>query len=122
MQNAEPIAKFGSKRSSIRGDCADALASRTFKRLLEIEVAMIGENHQSSTREALAASPPQSLVRKGLSARHILEGRRRQATVLFTDMASFTPVAERLGEEKTYPFIQRVLQAMSEARNLLAMG
>jgi class 3 adenylate cyclase len=76
---------------------------------------MNGEDPQSAIRKALASSPPQTLVHKGLSARQILEGRRRQATVLFTDMASFTPLAEHLGEEKTYLLIQRVLQAMSEA-------
>jgi class 3 adenylate cyclase/tetratricopeptide (TPR) repeat protein len=76
---------------------------------------MNGEDPQSATRKALASWPPQTLVHKGLSARQILEGHRRQATVLFTDMASFTPLAEHLGEEKTYLLIQRVLQAMSEA-------
>jgi class 3 adenylate cyclase len=44
-----------------------------------------------------------------------LEGQRRQATVLFADMAAFTPLAERLGEEKTYLLIQRALHTMSQA-------
>lgn len=42
-------------------------------------------------------------------------GQRRQATVLFADMASFTPTAERLGEEKTFLLMRRVLGAMTEA-------
>jgi class 3 adenylate cyclase/tetratricopeptide (TPR) repeat protein len=42
-------------------------------------------------------------------------GQRRQATVLFADMASFTPTAERLGEERTFLLMRRILGAMSEA-------
>lgn len=42
-------------------------------------------------------------------------GQRRQATVLFADMASFTPTAERLGEEQTFLLVRRVLGAMTEA-------
>ena len=54
------------------------------------------------------------MIDKGLAARRSVEGQRRQATVLFTDMAAFTPLAERLGEEKTYLLVQRVLREMSE--------
>ena len=34
--------------------------------------------------------------------RPMTTGQRRQATVLFADMVSFTPTAERLGEERTF--------------------
>ena len=44
-----------------------------------------------------------------------IEGQRRQVTVLFTDIAGYTPIAARLGEEGTYLFIQRVIGQMSEA-------
>ncbi len=40
---------------------------------------------------------------------------RRQVTVLFADMAGFTPLAEKLGEEKTYLVMQRVHRELSEA-------
>jgi class 3 adenylate cyclase/tetratricopeptide (TPR) repeat protein len=63
--------------------------------------------------ETPSTSSPQS--RKGLMPHRALEGQRRQATVLFADMAAFTPLAERLGEEKTYLLIQRALHAMSQA-------
>ena len=32
---------------------------------------------------------------------------RRQVTVLFADMADYTPLADKLGEEKTYLLMQR---------------
>lgn len=31
-----------------------------------------------------------------------MEGERKQITVLFADMKGYTPLAERLGEEKVY--------------------
>jgi len=40
------------------------------------------------------------------------EGQRRQVTVLFGDLADYTPLAERLGEEATYHLIGRVLQEL----------
>ena len=64
-------------------------------------------------RETPSTSSPQDLSRKGLIAHRALEGQRRQATVLFADMAAFTPLAERLGEEKTYVLVQQALQAIS---------
>ena len=36
-----------------------------------------------------------------------LEGQRRQVTVLFADMADYTPTAEKLGEEATYTLMHR---------------
>ena len=42
-------------------------------------------------------------------------GQRRQVTVLFADMVGFTPLAEKLGEEKTYLLMQRVHRELSEA-------
>lgn len=40
------------------------------------------------------------------------EGQRRQVTVLFGDLADYTPLAEALGEEATYRLIGRVLKAL----------
>ena len=40
---------------------------------------------------------------------------RRQVTVLFADMADYTPLADKLGEEKTYLLMQRVHRELSEA-------
>ena len=42
-------------------------------------------------------------------------GQRRQVTVLFADMAGYTALAEKLGEERTYLLMQRVHRALSEA-------
>lgn len=43
------------------------------------------------------------------------EGQRRQVTVLFADMADFTPTAERIGEEAVFTLMRRVIERMSEA-------
>jgi class 3 adenylate cyclase len=42
-------------------------------------------------------------------------GERRTATVLFADMAGFTAVSERLGEEGTYTLIRPIYDLMSAA-------
>lgn len=44
----------------------------------------------------------------------LLAGERRQATVLFADMAGYTALAERLGEESTYALMQPLLAAVVE--------
>ena len=44
-----------------------------------------------------------------------LEGQRRQVTVLFADMADYTPTAERLGEEAVFGLMRQVIAAMGEA-------
>ena len=42
-------------------------------------------------------------------------GQRRQVTVLFADMADYTPMAERIGEEAVFTLMQDVIERMSEA-------
>jgi class 3 adenylate cyclase len=44
-----------------------------------------------------------------------LSGQRRQVTVLFADMAGYTALAEKLGEEQTYLLMQQVHKGLSEA-------
>ena len=44
-----------------------------------------------------------------------LAGQRRQVTVLFADMAGYTALAEKIGEEQTYLLMQKVHQGLSEA-------
>ena len=62
-------------------------------------------------------SLPQDLSHKGSVPPRTLEGQRRQATVLFADMAAFTPLAERLGEEKTYILIQQSAAGNKSSRS-----
>jgi class 3 adenylate cyclase len=42
-------------------------------------------------------------------------GERRQVTALFADMAGFTPMSERLGEEGTFSLIQPIYALMTSA-------
>lgn len=49
------------------------------------------------------------------SSERALEGQRRQVTVLFADMADYTPTAERLGEEATYALMRLIIGDMSRS-------
>ena len=48
---------------------------------------------------------PRGLTEKILSQRDRIEGERKQVTVMFCDMAGFTPLAEKLGPEETYSIV-----------------
>ena len=52
---------------------------------------------------------------KGRATRDTPTGQRRQVTVLFADMAGYTALAERLGEERTYLVMQRVHRELGAA-------
>ncbi len=43
------------------------------------------------------------------------DGQRRLVTVLFADMADYTPTAEKLGEEAVYTLMRQVISHMSDA-------
>jgi hypothetical protein len=51
------------------------------------------------------AYTPKHLAEKILTSRSVLEGERRQVTILFADMASFTPMAEQLDPEVVHQII-----------------
>src|SRR2546426_4171806 len=57
-------------------------------------------------REPLAYTPPH-LAEKILTSRSVLEGERKQVTVLFCDLANSTPLAERLGPEAMHTLFNR---------------
>lgn len=63
----------------------------------------------------LATAPPSALAQKALEDAANLEGQRRQVTVLFADMAGYTPLAEQLGEEETYRLMQPIYRQMIDA-------
>lgn len=46
-----------------------------------------------------------------------VQGQRRQATVLFADMADYTATAEKLGEERVYGLMRRLIAAVADAVN-----
>src|SRR5262245_55537465 len=53
---------------------------------------------------------PRHLVEKILTTRSALEGERRQVTVLFTDVANFTALAEKLDPEVVHEIIDRCFE------------
>lgn len=64
--------------------------------------------------QAKAASyTPRHLAEKILTSRSALEGERRQVTVLFTDVAGFTPLAEKLDPEDVHRIMDRCFELIT---------
>ncbi|MCP4315073.1 MAG: AAA family ATPase [Hyphomicrobiales bacterium] len=61
---------------------------------------------------------PDALREKGLAGRGDVEGQRRQVTVLFADVVGYTLLAQELGDEQIFLFMQRVIRELSEAVHL----
>ena len=57
-------------------------------------------------REPLSYTPPH-LAEKILTSRSVLEGERKQVTVLFCDLANSTPLAERAWPEHMHTLLNR---------------
>jgi class 3 adenylate cyclase/tetratricopeptide (TPR) repeat protein len=55
---------------------------------------------------------PHGLADKILSERDKIEGERKQVTVMFCDMAGFTPLVERHGAEKAYIIMDEVYEIL----------
>jgi class 3 adenylate cyclase/tetratricopeptide (TPR) repeat protein len=55
---------------------------------------------------------PGDLTEKILAQRGKIEGERRQVTVMFCDLKGFTPLSEKLGEEKVYSIIDELFEMM----------
>ena len=55
---------------------------------------------------------PTGLAEKILSQRDRIEGERRQVTVLFCDLAGYTPLTEKLGPEEAYGLMDRVFEIL----------
>jgi class 3 adenylate cyclase len=56
---------------------------------------------------------PPHLAEKILRSRSALEGERRHVTVLFVDMAGFTPLAEQLDPEEVHQIIDRCFELIT---------
>ncbi|MDO8475150.1 MAG: adenylate/guanylate cyclase domain-containing protein [Candidatus Rokubacteria bacterium] len=61
----------------------------------------------------LASYTPKHLAEKILTSRSALEGERRQVTVLFTDVAGFTPLAEKLDPEDVHRIMDRCFEVIT---------
>ncbi len=55
---------------------------------------------------------PGGLTEKILSQRGKIEGEHRQVTVMFCDLKGFTPLSEKLGEEKVYSIMDELFEMM----------
>jgi len=60
-----------------------------------------------------ASYTPKHLAEKILTSRSALEGERRQVTVLFTDPAGFTPMAEKLDPEDVHRIMDRCFELIT---------
>ena len=55
---------------------------------------------------------PKGLAEKILSQRDRIEGERKQVTVMFCDMAGFTPLVEKLGSESAYDIMDQIYEIL----------
>jgi hypothetical protein len=55
---------------------------------------------------------PKGLTEKILSQRDRIEGERKRITVMFSDMEGSTQLAERLGPEEAYTFMDQVYEIL----------
>ncbi|MCX5997266.1 MAG: zinc ribbon domain-containing protein, partial [Chloroflexi bacterium] len=55
---------------------------------------------------------PGDLTEKILAQRGKIEGERRQVTVMFCDLKGFTPLSEKLGEERLYSLVDELFEMM----------
>ena len=55
---------------------------------------------------------PEGIAEKILSEKEKIEGERKQVTVMFCDMAGFTPLVERLGPEESYNVMDEVYEIL----------
>ena len=55
---------------------------------------------------------PKGLTEKILSQRDRIEGERKQVTVMFSDMESFTALSEQIGPEEAYKIIDQVYEIL----------
>jgi len=55
---------------------------------------------------------PKGLTEKVLAQRGKIEGERKQVTVMFCDMESFTPFVEKLGPEKAYSVMDEIYEIL----------
>jgi class 3 adenylate cyclase/tetratricopeptide (TPR) repeat protein len=61
----------------------------------------------------LVSYTPKHLIEKVLTSRSALEGERRQVTVLFSDVAGFTPLAEKLDPEDVHRIMDRCFELIT---------
>jgi class 3 adenylate cyclase/tetratricopeptide (TPR) repeat protein len=62
--------------------------------------------------EKLQRYLPGGLTEKILAQRGKIEGEHRQVTVMFCDLKGFTPLSEKLGEEKVYSIMDELFEMM----------
>jgi class 3 adenylate cyclase/tetratricopeptide (TPR) repeat protein len=55
---------------------------------------------------------PAELRQRALAQRASLEGERRQVTVLFSDLAGYTPLVEKIGSEEAYVLMERLYEIL----------
>jgi class 3 adenylate cyclase/tetratricopeptide (TPR) repeat protein len=62
-----------------------------------------------------ASYTPKHLAEKILTSRSAIEGERKQVTVMFTDVSSFTAMSERLDPEEVHAIMDRAFEVILDA-------
>jgi class 3 adenylate cyclase/tetratricopeptide (TPR) repeat protein len=55
---------------------------------------------------------PKGIIDKVLSQRSKIEGERKEVTVMFCDMAGFTPLVEKIGAERAYAVMDQIYEIL----------
>jgi class 3 adenylate cyclase/ribosomal protein L40E len=55
---------------------------------------------------------PKGIIDKVLSQRSKIEGERKEVTVMFCDMAGFTPLVEKVGAERAYAIMDQIYEIL----------
>ena len=100
---AQPTFKFC-------GQCGSALdAPGPASEPAPIEQAQVSQRQEAKPQ----SYTPRHLAEKILTSRSALEGERRQVTVLFADLASFTTMAEKLDPEEVHQIVDRCFERIT---------
>ena len=116
-----PLAKFclqcGTRLALICANCATELPPEA-KFCLNCGQA-VGSGSIPSRFSSPENYTPQYLAEKILSSKGMLEGERKQVSVLFVDVSGFTAISERLDPEDVHALMNRAVDLMlGEVQNV----
>jgi len=116
---SHPIRAMAAAARKVTEDDLDEVTSLPSSRIHEIDLATGSFNHMVEglrerrlIRETLGRFVPETVARKLLSAGGKVEASHHHATVLFSDLAGFTPLTETLGPDGIVAVLNEYFEIM----------